>query len=151
VHAGDRTIFVDDVTGFLADDVIQVGYAGHYEDRTIVTVGTSGIEGTGTGILLDQALNRDHAPDEWVVEIVSAGATAISWRTGPIPSSAYADVEISGFLADGTPVVITLRKAIGTKGLALTLDRKYVGIPVTLRATGVKTDPSLIPFDIVYG
>jgi hypothetical protein len=150
-HAGDKTIYVDDVTGFVANDIVQIGYIGHLEDRTVVSVGTSGIEGTGTGIVLDQALMRDHAPDEWVIEIAAAGSTTIAWSIGVIPEAAYKDVVLTGALIDGTPVVVTLRKCIATKGPKFTIDRKWVGVPVTLRATGDKATPNVIPFDVVYG
>ena len=33
----------------------------------------------------------------------------------------------------------------------MTMDRKFVGIPVTLRATSPKATPSLVPFNIVLG
>lgn len=149
IAAGVKVAKLVSVSDWATGDILQIGYAGHYEDRTVVTVGTAGAG--GTGITFDSAFNRDHATNEWVYEIVAVASTTIAWEIGPIPSSAYKDVVISGTLVDLTPVVITIKNAIGVKGLAVTIDRKYAGIPVTLRGTYAAATPRTVPFTIVYG
>lgn len=149
IAAGAKVANLVSVSDWAPGDILQVGYAGHYEDRTVVTVGTAGAG--GTGITFDQAFQRDHAAGEWVYEIAATASTSIAWEIGPIPASAYKDVVISGMLVDGTPVTITIKNAIGIKALAISLDRKYAGIPVTLRGTYLPSAPKTVPFNIVYG
>lgn len=150
-EAGDTNIRVVAVTGmsaYVAADKIRIGYGGHYETRTIVTVGTAGA--TGTGLTLDIPLNHAHAYGAWVIEVDGLGTTKITPAIGVIPDSAYHTVILRAPGVDGVNRILTLRNARGIITGALEFAaEKMVSVPLAFETTYDRDDLDAIPFDLV--
>jgi hypothetical protein len=148
--AGATNIKVVAVTGhalLAPGDFIRVGYAGQYETRTIVTVGTIGAG--GTGVTLDAPLSHAHAFGTWVIKVTSLGTTTITPAVGVIPDSAYHTVILRAPGADGVNRILTLRNARGVISGDLTFEaEKFVGVPVAFETTYDPADLDAIPFDL---
>lgn len=118
--AGDVVVKVDAVSPFTEGDWIRIGYAGHYETRQIATKGTLGP--SGTGLTFVTPLTRDHALDEWVVKVTTAGSTTIRPQIGRISDSEYGDFVVVDVGADGAQVVLTIENALCTDVAEITFD-----------------------------
>jgi hypothetical protein len=131
--AGAVNIKVDAVGTLVAGEFFRLGYAGHYETRALTAVGTAGPAGTGLTFAIP--LTRDHALDEWVVQVTSAGMTTIQPVAGRIPSSAYKDVVLTGVGLDGLPLVVELDDALSLVNQSIPFsDDDWSGFAVELEA-----------------
>lgn len=145
--AGDTVLKVAAVTGWAASDIVRVGYAGHYETRTVLAVGTAGP--SGTGLTLDRPLVGSHAVGEWAIEVTALGTTKVTPAAGAIPGSAYHTAVLTAPGMDGVDRVITLRNALGVVGGSLDFgDEKFVGVPITFETTYDPENLEAVPFDI---
>jgi hypothetical protein len=148
--AGATNIKVVKVTGsalLAPGDFVRIGYAGAYETRTIVTVGTIGA--AGTGITLDTPLNRAHAFGEWIIKVTGLGTTTLTPAIGVIPDSAYHTVVLSAPGTDGVNRVLTLLNARGTISGGLEFGaEKFIGVPVSFETAYLSTDLDTVPFTL---
>jgi hypothetical protein len=151
--AGDVNVKVDAVTGSSAlapGDIVRIGYASHYETRTLTAVGTAGP--SGTGISFAVPLTRDHGLDEWVVAVTSLGLTTIQPVAGRVPSSAHHDVILTGIGLDGLPLYVELDDALSLVNQDIAFsDDDWSGFSVELEAYGDPLTPSVLPWRIKYG
>jgi hypothetical protein len=150
---GDTVIKVDAVTGSSArvpGNFIRIGYIGHYETRTILTVGTAGAG--GTGVTLTTPLTRDHGLDEWVIVVTALTQMTIQPVAGRVPSSAYKDVVLTGVGLDGLPLVVELDDALSLVNQDIPFsDDDWTGFAVELEAYGDPNYPALLPWRIKVG
>lgn len=148
--AGATNIKVDAVTGLVAGDFVRIGYVGHYETRVLTVVGTIGPSGTGLDFAIP--LTRDHALDEWVIEVTALGGTTITWDLGRIDSSAYQDLVLTDIGADGSQLELTLFDALSAESQEMSFDDDPANpLGLTLKFTGYydQTLPRRVPFQIV--
>ena len=118
--AGATNIKVDSVSGLAIGDFIRIGYVDHYETRVLTAVGTGGVGGTGLTFAIP--LTRDHALDEWAIEVTSLGGTTITWDLGRVDSSAYKDLVLTSIGADGRTLEVTLKDAMSAESQDLPFD-----------------------------
>ena len=148
--AGDTNVKVDAVDALTAGDFVRIGYVGHYETRTLTVVGTAGAG--GTGITFDIPLTRDHAVDEWVIEVTATGSTTIQPVAGRVPTSAYKDVVLTGVGLDGLPLVVELDDALSVVNQDMAFsDDDWSGFAVELEAYADPTTPAVLPWRIKVG
>jgi hypothetical protein len=145
--AGDVNVKVDSVTGLAPLDFVRIGYVDHYETRQLTAVGTTGP--AGTGISFAVPLTRDHALDEWVIEVTAQGSTTITWSPGRIDSSAYQDLVLTGVGLDGRTMVITLFNAMSAESQELEFgDSAIAGLKVKFAGYYAAATPTVAPFQI---
>ena len=147
--AGATNIKVDAVTGLAPLDFVRIGYAGHYETRQLSAVGTIGP--AGTGLTFTIPLSRDHALDEWVVEVTALGSTTIRPVVGRIESAAYKDLVLTDVGADGQQLVVTLENALSAETQTLEFgDDPANPLGLTLKFTGhyLPATPTVVPLTI---
>ncbi len=151
--AGDTVIKVGAVTGSSAlvpGNFIRIGYVGHYETRTIVTVGTAGAGGTGVTFAIP--LTRDHAQDEWVIVVAALGGTTVRPVVGRIASAAYQDLVLTDVGADGRTLVVTLENAASAESQSLAFsDDPTKPLGLVLKFTGhySESTPRVVPITFV--
>ena len=147
--AGATNIKVDAVTGLAPLDFVRIGYAGHYETRQLSAVGTIGP--AGTGLTFTIPLSRDHALDEWVIEVTALGSTTIRPVVGRIESAAYKDLVLTDVGADGQQLVVTLENALSAETQTLEFgDDPANPLGLTLKFTGhyLPATPTVVPLTI---
>ena len=147
--AGATNIKVDSVTGLTANDYVRIGYVGHYETRQLVTVGTTGPAGTGLTFAIP--LTRDHALDEWVIEVTALGGTTIRPVIGRIAGGAYQDLVLTDLGADGATMIVTLENAMSAETQELSFDDDPANpLGLTLKFTGHyhESTPTQVPLTI---
>jgi hypothetical protein len=147
--AGDTNIKVESVTGLAPLDYVRVGYVGHYETRQLTAVGTIGP--AGTGLTFTIPLSRDHALDEWVIEVTALGSTTIRPVVGRIESAAYKDLVLTDVGADGQQLVVTLENALSAETQTLEFgDDPANPLGLTLKFTGhyLPATPTVVPLTI---
>jgi len=151
--AGATNIKVDAVTGLsllAPGDFIRIGYVGHYETRTITTVG--GIGPSGTGVSFAIPLTRDHGLDEWVIRVAALGGTTVRPVIGRIGSAAYQDLVLTDVGADGRTLVVTLENATSAESQSLDFgDDPANPLGLTLKFTGhyAAATPTTVPITFV--
>ena len=151
--AGATNIKVDSVTGsglLAPGNFIRIGYVGHYETRTITTVGTIGPSGTGVSFAIP--LTRDHGLDEWVIVVAALGGTTIRPVVGRIASSAYQDLVLTDIGADGRTMVVTVENALSAESQSLEFsDNPENPVGLTLKFTGhySESTPTTVPITFV--
>jgi hypothetical protein len=147
---GVTNIKVVKVTGsalFAPGDFVRIGYAGQYETRTIVAVGTIGA--AGTGITLDVALNHPHSFGAWVIKVTSLGTTLITPAIGVIPGASYHTVVLTAPGVDGVNRVLTMRNARGiVTGAMEFAAEKLLSVPLEFETTYDPADLDAVPFDL---
>jgi hypothetical protein len=147
--AGATTIKVDAVTGSSAlapGDFVRIGYVGHYETRTLLTVGTAGAG--GTGVTFAVPLTRDHGLDEWVVKVAALGGTTIRPVIGRLGDSTYQTLVLTDVGADGRTMVVTLENATSAETQNLEFsDDPANPLGLTLKLTGhyAAATPTVVP------
>jgi hypothetical protein len=147
--AGATNIKVDAITGsglLVAGDFIRIGYVGHYETRTITTVGTIGPSGTGVSFAIP--LTRDHGLDEWVIRVAALGGTTIRPVIGRIATSAYQSLILTDVGADGRTLIVTLENAVSAESQSLEFsDDPASPLGLTLKFTGHyhESTPTTVP------
>jgi hypothetical protein len=144
--AGATNIKVDSVTGLSANDYVRIGYVDHYETRQLSAVGTTGP--AGTGLTFTTPLTRDHALDEWVIEVTALGGTTIRPVIGRVASSAYADLVLTDVGADGRTMIVTLENAASAESQSLEFsDDPSQPLGLTLKFTGhyAEATPRQVP------
>ena len=147
--AGATNIKVDAVTGsgaLVSGNFIRIGYVGHYETRTITTVGTIGP--SGTGVSFDVPLTRDHGLDEWVIRVAALGGTTIRPVIGRLGASAYQDLVLTDVGADGRTLIVTLENATSAESQSLEFDDDPANpLGLTLKFTGhyAAATPNTVP------
>ena len=150
--AGATNIKVDAVTGASAivpGNFIRIGYVGHYETRTVLTVGSIGP--AGTGVTFAVPLTRDHGLDEWVIVVTTLGLTTIQPVAGRMPLSAHHDVILTGIDLAGEPLIVELDDAISLVNQDIAFsDEDWAGFAVELEAYGDPLTPTLLPWRIKY-
>jgi len=148
--AGATNIKVDAVTGsglIAPGDFIRIGYVGHYETRTVTTVGTIGPSGTGVSFAIP--LTRDHGLDEWVIVVAALGATTVTWTAGRIDSSAYKDLVLTGLGLDGRQMIVTINDALSAESQELEFsDSSVSGLKVKFSGNYASATPTVVPFSI---
>jgi len=147
--AGDTNIKVDSATGLAPLDFVRIGYVGHYETRQLTAVGTTGPAGTGLTFLIP--LSRDHAVDEWVIEVTALGSTTIRPVVGRIETAAYKDLVLTDVGADGQQLVVTLENALSAETQTLEFgDDPANPLGLTLKFTGhyAAATPTVVPLTI---
>jgi hypothetical protein len=145
--AGDVNIKVDSVTGLAENDYVRIGYYGHYETRQLTAVGTTGP--AGTGLTFAVPLTRDHAVDEWVIEVTTSGSTTITWAPGRIGSAAYDDLILIGEGLDGRQLTFTLNNAMSAESQELEFsDNAVSGLKVKFTGYYDPATPQTAPFSI---
>jgi len=145
--AGAVNIKVDAVTGLAPLDFVRIGYVGHYETRQLTAVGTIGPSGTGLTFLVP--LTRDHALDEWVVEVTTLGGTTITWDPGRIASASYATLILTGIGLDGRQMIVTLFNAMSAESQKLEFsDSAVSGLKVKFAGYYDPATPNTAPFNI---
>lgn len=147
--AGATNIKVDSVTGLAVDDFVRIGYVGHYETRKLTAVGTAGVAGTGLTFAIP--LTRDHALDEWVIEVTALGGTTIRPVIGRIASAAYQDLVLTDVGADGATMIVTLENAMSAETQELSFDDDPANpLGLTLKFTGHyhENTPTQVPLTI---
>ncbi len=145
--AGAVNIKVDSVTGLTAGEFIRIGYVGHFETRELTAVGTAGVGGTGVTFAIP--LTRDHALDEWVVEVTSLGSTTITWTAGRIPSASYQDLILTGVGLDGRQLIVSIFDALSAESQELEFsDSSVSGLKVKFTGHYDPTTPTVAPFSI---
>ena len=148
--AGALNVKVDSVEDWVAGDIVRIGYFGHYEARTLTVVGTAGAG--GTGLTFGIPLTRDHALDEWVIEVTALGTTTIQPVAGRAPSSAYHTVVLTGVGLDGLPLIVELDNALSIVNQDIAFsDDDWSGFAVELEAYGDPATPTLLPWRIKIG
>ena len=148
--AGDTNIKVDAVTGLAENDYVRIGYVGHYETRQLTAVGTTGP--AGTGLTFSIPLSRDHAVDEWVIEVTALGSTTIRPVVGRIESAAYKSLVLTDVGADGQQLVVTLENALSAETQTLEFgDDPANPLGLTLKFTGhyAAATPTQVPITLV--
>ena len=151
--AGATNIKVDAVTGsglIAPGNFIRIGYVGHYETRTVTTVGTIGAGGTGVSFAIP--LTRDHGLDEWVIVVAALGGTTIRPVVGRIASSAYQDLVLTDIGADGRTMVVTVENALSAESQSLEFsDNPENPVGLTLKFTGhySESTPTTVPITFV--
>jgi len=147
--AGATTIKVNSVTGsglVAPGDFVRIGYVGHYETRTLLTVGTVGAG--GTGLTFTVPLTRDHGLDEWVIKVAALGGTTIRPVIGRLGSSAYQDLVLTDVGADGRTLIVTLENATSAESQSLEFDDDPANpLGLTLKFTGhyAAATPNQVP------
>jgi hypothetical protein len=144
--AGATNVKVDSVTGLAIGDFIRVGYLGHFETRVLTAVGTAGAAGTGLTFAIP--LTRDHALDEWVIEVTALGGTTIRPVIGRLGASAYADLVLTDVGADGRTLIVTLENATSAESQSLEFDDDPANpLGLTLKFTGhyAEATPTQVP------
>jgi hypothetical protein len=150
VAAGAVNIKVDSVAALSIGDFVRIGYVGHYETRELTAVGTA--TPTGTGLTFGIPLTRDHAVDEWVIEVTSLGVTTIQPVAGRVPSSAYHDVKLTGVGLDGLPLIVELDDALSIVNQDIPFsDDDWSGFAVELEAYGDPNAPTALPWRFKIG
>jgi hypothetical protein len=147
--AGATNIKVDSVTAIDPLDFVRIGYVGHYETRQVTAVGTAGPAGTGLTFAIP--LTRDHAVDEWVIEVTALGGTTIRPVIGRIASAAYQDLVLTDIGADGATMIVTLENAMSAEPQELSFDDDPANpLGLTLKFTGHyhETTPTVVPLTI---
>jgi hypothetical protein len=147
--AGATNIKVDAVTALAPLDYVRIGYVGHYETRQLSAVGTIGP--AGTGLTFTIPLSRDHALDEWVIEVTALGSTTIRPVVGRIESAAYKDLVLTDVGADGQQLVVTLENALSAETQTLEFgDDPANPLGLTLKFTGhyLPATPTVVPLTI---
>lgn len=147
--AGATNIKVDSVTGLTANDYVRIGYVGHYETRQLTAVGTTGPAGTGLTFAIP--LTRDHALDEWVIEVEALGGTTIRPAIGRIASAAYQTLVLTDIGADGATLIVTLENAMSAETQELSFDDDPANpLGLTLKFTGHyhESTPTQVPLTI---
>jgi len=147
--AGATNIKVDAVTALAPLDFVRIGYVGHYETRQLSAVGTIGP--AGTGLTFTIPLSRDHALDEWVIEVTALGSTTIRPVVGRIESAAYKDLVLTDVGADGQQLVVTLENALSAETQTLEFgDDPANPLGLTLKFTGhyLPATPTVVPLTI---
>lgn len=145
--AGDVNIKVDSVTGLAENDYVRIGYYGHYETRQLTAVGTGGTG--GTGITFAVPLTLDHAANEWVIEVTTAGTTSIGWTAGRIDSAFYQDLILQGLGLDGRTLTVTITDAMSAESQELEFsDNAVSGLKVKFTGYYDPTTPTVAPFTI---
>jgi len=148
--AGATNIKVDSVSDLAQGDFVRIGYVGHYETRTLTVVGTTGPAGTGLDFAIP--LTRDHALDEWVIEVTSLGGTTVRPVVGRIGSSAYQDLVLTDVGADGRTMIVTLENATSAESQSLEFsDDPANPLGLTLKLTGhyAAATPTVVPITFV--
>jgi len=148
--AGATNVKVDIVTGLAIGDFVRIGYVGHYETRTLTAVGTAGAGGTGITFALP--LTRDHALDEWVIEVTALGGTTVRPVIGRIGAAAYQDLVLTDVGADGRTLVVTLENAVSAESQSLEFgDDPATPLGLTLKFTGhyAAATPTVVPITFV--
>jgi len=151
--AGATNIKVDSVTGsglLAPGNFIRIGYVGHYETRTITTVGTIGPSGTGVSFAIP--LTRDHGLDEWVIVVAALGGTTIRPVVGRIASAAYQNLVLTDIGADGRTMVVTVENALSAESQSLEFsDNPENPVGLTLKFTGhySESTPTTVPITFV--
>lgn len=148
--AGAVNIKVDSVTGLTTNDWVRIGYVDHYETRQLTFVGTTGP--AGTGISFAVPLTRDHALDEWVIEVEAAGGTTIRPVIGRIASAAYKSLVLTDVGADGRTMVVTLENATSAESQSLEFNddpANPLGLTMKFTAHYAEATPTTVPITIV--
>jgi len=148
--AGATNVKVDAVTGLVPGDFVRFGYAGHYETRALSAVGTGGPAGTGISFVIP--LTRDHALDEWAIEVTALGGTTIRPIVGRIPTSAYADLILTDVGADGQTLVVTVENAISAESQSMEFSddpKKPLGLTMKFTGTYAAATPRQVPITFV--
>jgi hypothetical protein len=151
--AGATNIKVDAVTGsglIAPGNFIRVGYVGHYETRTVTTVGTIGPSGSGVSFAVP--LTRDHGLDEWVIVVAALGGTTVRPVIGRIGSAAYQDLVLTDVGADGRTLVVTLENATSAENQSLDFgDDPANPLGLALKFTGhyAAATPTVVPITFV--
>ena len=149
VLAGATTIKVDAITGkalLVAGDIIRIGYVGHYETRTLLTVGTIGPGGTGLTFAIP--LTRDHGLDEWVIRVAALGGTTIRPVIGRIAAADYKSLVLTDVGSDGRTLIVTLENAVSAETQSLEFnDDPASPLGLTLKFTGHyhESTPTTVP------
>jgi len=151
--AGATNVKVDAVTVkslLVPGDIVRIGYVGHYETRTLLTVGTIGPG--GTGITFATPLTRDHGLDEWVIKVTTLGGTTIRPVIGRIASASYQDLVLTDVGADGRTMIVTLENAVSAESQSLEFgDDPASPLGLTMKFTGhySNTTPTTVPLTVV--
>jgi len=147
--AGATNIKVDAVTGLTANDYVRIGYVGHYETRQLTAVGIGGVGGTGLTFAIP--LTRDHALDEWVIEVEAIGGTTIRPAIGRIASAAYQDLVLTDMGADGATMIVTLENAMSAESQELSFDddpKNPLGLKLKFTGHYHESTPTQVPLTI---
>ncbi len=147
--AGAVNVKVDSVTGLTIGDFVRIGYVGHYETRELTAVGTTGP--AGTGITFGIPLTRDHAVDEWVIEVTTIGGTTIVWDLGMVGPAAYQDLVLTDIGADGTTLELTIFDALSAESQSLSFDddpKNPLGLALKFTGFYDPATPRRAPFQI---
>lgn len=148
--AGATNVKVDSVANLAIGDFVRIGYLGHYETRQLTAVGTA--LAAGTGITFAVPLTRDHALDEWCIEVTALGGTTIRPAIGRIGSSAYQNLVLTDVGADGRTMIVTLENAVSAESQSLDFnDDPANPLGLSLKFTGHygESTPTQVPLTIV--
>ena len=147
--AGATNIKVDAVTVkalLVPGDIVRIGYVGHYETRTLLTVGTIGPGGTGLTFAIP--LTRDHGLDEWVIRVAALGGTTIRPVIGRIAAADYKSLVLTDVGSDGRTLIVTLENAVSAETQSLEFnDDPASPLGLTLKFTGHyhESTPTTVP------
>lgn len=147
--SGATNVKLDSVTGLALGDFLRIGYVGHYETRELTAVGTAGA--AGTGVTFAVPLTRDHAADEWAIEVTALGGTTIRPVVGRIPSSAYQDLVLTDVGADGKTLIVTLENALSSESQSLEFNddpANPLGLALKFTAHYDEATPRQVPITI---
>lgn len=147
--SGATNVKLDSVTGLAIGDFLRIGYVGHYETRELTAVGTAGAG--GTGVTFAVPLTRDHAADEWAIEVTALGGTTIRPVVGRIPSSAYQDLVLTDVGADGKTLIVTLENALSSESQSLEFNddpANPLGLALKFTAHYDEATPRQVPITI---
>lgn len=147
--AGATNVKVDSVSGLAIGDFVRIGYVGHYETRVLTAVGTA--LAAGTGLTFAIPLTRDHAADEWCIEVTALGGTTIRPVIGRIATAAYQNLVLTDIGADGATLIVTLENAMSAESQELSFDDDPANpLGLTLKFTGhyAAATPTQVPLTI---
>ena len=138
------------IPAYTVGEFLKIGDVGETEIRAIATVGTSG--SGGTGLAISTPLVRAHDTGDAILQVVDAGTTITTWRTGRVPSSAFADVILDGVGVDGRHLKVTVTDALGDGKLEIEMsDSAVAGSHVVMTGYANGADPTLCPVSIEVG